>query len=160
MTREELKREKFLRALDDVGDGYRIQGNKIIVEGYVVALPTITALPLGVEFNTKGNVYLRKLIKLAPDTVFNNQGDVLIGRVKELSPGVKFNNFGDIGLNSLTSIPPGVEFNNVGNIRLDKLLDGFLFSRWGSKSIMKDLGIKGIGDKRIFNLLIKKGFFI
>jgi hypothetical protein len=86
-------------------------------------------LPVDVQFNNRGEVDLRSLVKLS-DMVFNNRGDVNLWSLKMLSANVRFNNW-DVTLGSLT---------------------GGSFEDWSGN-------IEGIHSTKLLNSMISKGIF-
>jgi hypothetical protein len=62
-----------------------------------------------------------------------------------------FENGGRVLLEALTSLPPGVVFKNGMGVYLGALT-GDYFYNWSGN-------IKGIGSKRLLNMMIKQGVF-
>ena len=124
-----MTREEFIQILDNEGDSYVIEGDKIVVteDGNVF----LTSIPPGVEFKNGGSVYLQSL--------------------ETLPPGVEFNNGGTVYLDLLKTIPPGVVFKNGGGVYL-RSLTGDWFNDW-------DSNINGIDSKTLLNGMIKRGIF-
>ena len=70
---------------------------------------------------------------------------------KGIPPGVIFKNGGFVTLGKTRIIDPSVEFHNSGVVIFD--LDGLRYiHNW-------DGNIEGINDKKMLNLMIKKGIF-
>jgi hypothetical protein len=131
-----MKREWFLRILEEEGYLHLLEGDKIVaMSNGSMELDFIKSIPPNVEFRNKGTLYLNILESIPSGTFFNNRGDVY--------------------LNQITSIPPGVVFNNIGNIQLRSFhsLDPFNPMEWEIKGI-------DFSRKRLLNLMIKKGLFI
>ena len=138
-----MTQKEFIEILDGKGYSYEIEGDQIIVKGGVY---------LRYATLKKGDVDLSALTSLPPGVEFRNEGHVYLYDLTSLPPGVEFRNGGDVILYSLTSLPPGVEFKNVGNVDLKSLTGGW-FNKWEGN-------IEGIDNKRLLNLMIKKGMFI
>lgn len=129
-----MKREYFLRILEEEGYSHLLEGDKIVaMSNGSMELDFIKSIPPNVEFRNKGTLYLNILESIPPGTFFNNRGNVY--------------------LNQITSIPPGVVFNNIGKIQLRSsyLLHPFIPMEWE---------INGIDSNRLLNLMIKKSIFI
>ena len=126
-------REEFIQSLEDHNYSYEIKGDKIVVthDGSIILFNNFNSIPSGVEFNSKGVVYLYEL--------------------KDIPSGVIFNNKGDILLSSTESISGGVKFNNSGDTRLDSLTGGWFYD-WNGN-------IEGIDEKRLLNKMISLGLF-
>ena len=77
--------------------------------------------------------------------------DVLLSKLTEIPPNVIFNNGGYVNLKSLNSVPRSVQFNNGGYIHLKAIALG-IYYLWPFE-------INNIDNKRIFNILIKRGIF-
>ena len=128
-----MTQKEFIKVLDEKGYSYKIEGDKIVV-------------------TYEGDVFLRALTSLPPDVEFGNGGSVRLDSLTSIPPGVEFRNRGYVYLDSITSIPPGVVFKNVYDVKLDSLTGGW-FDYWEGN-------IEGIDNKRLLNLMIKKGMFI
>ena len=131
-----MTQEEFIEVLDEKGYSYKIEGDNLVVT----------------SGDLYGNVDLQSLTSLPPGVEFRNGGFVALEALTSLPPGVEFKNGGHVYLQSLTSIPPVVEFRNKGSVNLSYLTGGW-FDEWSGN-------IKGIGSKRLLNLMIKKGMFI
>jgi hypothetical protein len=127
-----MTREEFIKALDDKGYSYEIEGNKIVV-------------------TYRGSVFLDSLTSLPPDVEFRNDRGVYLESLTSLPAGVVFRNGGHVFLRSLTSLSPDVEFNNKGYVLLDSLT-GDYFNRWEGN-------IEGVNSKRLLNKMITLGLF-
>jgi hypothetical protein len=126
-----MTREEFIQELEYNNCSYEIKENKIVATHKDGIILFINSIPSGVEFNSKGVVYLYELKDLPSGVIFNNKGDIVLDSIKNISRGVKFNNSGDIRLNSLT---------------------GGWFYEW-------DGNIGGIGENRLLNKMISLGLF-
>jgi len=126
-----MTREEFIQELEYHSCSYEIKENKIVATHKDGIILFINSIPSGVEFNSKGVVYLYELKDLPSGVIFNNKGDIVLDSIKNISRGVKFNNSGDIRLNSLT---------------------GGWFYEW-------DGNIEGINEKRLLNKMISLGLF-
>jgi hypothetical protein len=148
-----MTQEEFIKVLKKDHYSYEIEGDKIVVTYKDdVFFGNLTSLPTGVEFKNKGDVYLSALTSLLPGVKFRNKGHVYLGDLTSLTPGVEFRNKGHVVLKSLTSISPGVVFDNEENVILKSLIGGWFNDSKGN--------IKGIDNKRLLNLMIKRGMFI
>jgi len=128
-----MTREEFIEQLDYMGVPYKIEGDKIVVNGTNIKLNLLDSIPSGVRFDNRIGVSLVSLKHLPPDVVFFNREDVFFRDIETISPGV--------------------EFRNGGYVYLGKFTDGGLFHYW-------DGNIKGIDSKRLLNLMIKQEMFI
>ena len=88
------------------------------------------------------------MTSIPSDVKFNNNGYVDLGSAISISSGVEFNNEGYINIESLIHIAPSVRLNNASG-----------WSIFGNK-LNNKLNIKGIGTKKLFNVMISKGMFI
>ena len=129
-----MTQEAFIKQLDKEGYSYKIEGNKVIVNGPLHM--TITSIP--------------------PDVEFRGEGDVYLNYITSLPPNIEFRNTGNVSLRSLTSLTPDVKFKNgrdvyTGIIKIRSLVGGF-FGDWEGN-------IEGIDSKRLLNVMIKQGVF-
>jgi len=148
-----MKQEKFIKVLDEADYSYEMEGDKIVVtHDWSVYLNELTSLPPDVGFKNGVSVYLYSLTSLPPGVEFRNGGNVHLDSLTSIPTDVEFKNVKDVYLASLTSLPPGVEFKNGEDVYLTSLTGGW-FDKWEGN-------IKGIGSKRLLNLMIKKGMFI
>ena len=148
-----MTQEEFIKVLKKNHYSYEIEGDKIVVTYKDdVIFGALTSLPTGVEFKNKGDVYLSSLTSLPTSVKFRNKGHVYLGDLTSLTPGVEFRNKGHVVLSSLTSISPGVVFYNEESVILKSLIGGWFNDRKGN--------IDGIDNKRLLNLMIKRGMFI
>ena len=90
-----MTREEFIRALDERGISYSLEGERIVVgsgDEYYIDLgdPWITSLP--------------------PDVTFRNVGSLNLGEISQLPEGVVFDNGGAIFAEGVTRIPRGTKF--------------------------------------------------
>jgi len=147
-----MTRDEFIKVLEEKGPSYEIEGDKIVVSYFNkdVDLDSLETLPPGVEFENRGDVYLRYIETIPPGVVFKNDGHVDLDSLEILPPGVQFENRRTVYLRSLETLPPGVEFNNGEDIYLASLR---WLNRWSGN-------IEGIDSKRLLNLMIKQGVFI
>lgn len=163
-----MTQEEFIEELNKRKYSHKIKGGKLIVThmgnvsieeidglpeniefrnfGFVTLYVTTT--PKGVEFNNSGSVHLNSLVSFSPGLVFGNNKDVFLNKIKELVPGVEFKNRAGVFIPLLESISPSVEFKNSGPIVFKKLG----INTWGWS-----LRINNIDDKRLLNLMIKRG---
>lgn len=148
-----MSQEEFIKVLKKNHYSYEIEGDKIVVTYKDdVIFGALTSLPTGVEFKNKGDVYLSSLTSLLPVVKFRNKGHVYLGDLTSLTPGVEFRNKGHVVLKALTSISPGVVFDNEENVILKSLIGGWFNDSKGN--------IDGIDNKRLLNMMIKRGMFI
>ena len=77
--------------------------------------------------------------------------DVLLSKLTEIPPNVIFNNGGYVNLKSLGSVPRSVQFNNGGYVELK--------STSLNRYYIFNFPIDNIDNRRIFNILIKRGIF-
>ena len=72
-----MTREEFIKELKAQGYSYEMDGDKLVVTHFgLVDLRYLEALPSGIEFKNKGNVYLNSLQTLPQGIEFKNRGDV------------------------------------------------------------------------------------
>lgn len=141
-----MTKEEFIEKLKTYS--YEMVGDKLIVNDKgSVYLVGLTSMPSNVEFNNLGYVDIRNVTSIPSDVKFNNDGYVDLGSATSISSGVEFNNEGYINIESLIHIAPSVRLNNSG------------WTIFGGK-INNKLNIKGIGTKKLFNVMISKGMFI
>jgi hypothetical protein len=151
-----MTQKEFIEILKKKKYSYEIEGDQIVVtggdkDGGDVRLNALTSLPPGVVFENGGSVWLNDLTSLPLGVEFENEGYVYLSALTSLPSGVEFKNGGPVNLRALTSLPPGVVFKNGGNVWLRALIGGG-FSEWSGN-------IKGIGGKRLLNVMIKRGIF-
>ena len=102
------------------------------------------------ELEEKGYPYSEEGNKIVV-THHANGGGVNLESLTSLPSGVVFKNGGSVDLESLKTLPPGVEFKNGGLVKIKEL---------GWVEDNKGIGIEGVGNKRLLNLMIKRELFI
>ena len=127
-----MTREEFIEILKVKGYPYKIERDKIVITyGWSVVLANLKSLPPGVEFK--------------------NGGSVILGLLETLPPSVEFKNGGHVNLSGLETLPPGVAFENDLDVKIKGL---------GWVNDNEEIGIEGVGNKRLVHLMISKGLFI
>jgi hypothetical protein len=134
MTHKEyIERKKFINELEEWGYDYYFSGDYIVVSGLIKPMRStvildVEYLPNNVEFGNKGDVVLKKLIKIPEGTKFSNNGRIKFGP--------------RIGLDDIPeTVVFGPDVEDVGNIR----------------EILNDVNIPGIHFIRMLKYLYKKG---
>jgi len=171
-----MTQEEFIEVLDSEGYSHEIDGDKLIVKkdanpdksshpiyvrsipsnvvfknGGDLSLPYLTSIPKGVEFWNSGSIYLLILESIPSDVKFNNDGAIWMESLLAIPSGFVFNNKGGIFLVNIRSIPNDVIFNTGRGVYINSFTD---LKNWRGDSI------EGIDDRKIINLLLKRGMFI
>jgi|688.fasta_scaffold652447_2 hypothetical protein len=128
-----MTKEAFLQLLDRAEYSYEIDSESIIVTNI-------------------GDVNLNYYVSIPPNVKFKNVGSVYLSRLKSLPPNTHFLNTGYLDLGSITSLHQTTEFSNGGEIHLESLVGGW-FDDWTSN-------IDAINNKKLLNLMTKKGVFV
>ena len=129
-----MTRDEFIQYLDEKRYSHNMdeENGMLILDDYMnLVFDDVDAIPSGVVFRNRGNVWTDSITHLPPDVYFQNNGNAI--------------------LNSVKSISPGVVFNNTGRVNLPALME-FTLDDW-------DGHIEGINHKHLLNLMIKKGLF-
>jgi hypothetical protein len=134
MTHKEyMERKEFINKLEEWGYDYYFRGDSLVVTGLIqpirsTVILNVESLPNNVEFENKGDVVLKKLIRIPEGAKFLNKGHVTFGP--------------RIGLDDIPeSVVFGPDVEDVGNIR----------------EILYDVNIPGIHFIRMLKYLYKKG---
>lgn len=143
-----MTQEDFIEVLDKNNYSYKIKGDNIIVtkgdgtrgvhlvalnieDEHGISFHIIDSIPEGVIFKCKGLVNLNSLEKIPDGVEFRNTGDVWLDNI------------------STSEIPQEYVFYNTGSIN-------FSNRSWDHRWIGN---IEGVNDKRLMNLMIKRGLF-
>jgi hypothetical protein len=89
-----MTREEFIRALDEKGISYSLEGERIVVNWD----------------NQYINLEYLGITSLPPDVTFENAGSLRLGEVAQLPEGTVFNNYGSVVGEEITRIPRGTKF--------------------------------------------------
>lgn len=153
-----MTREEFIELLQ--GENYfsSTEGDKIIITGgfHNHILLDLSTIPSNVEFSNSGFVSMPNLLEIPEGVSFNNTGYVDLSSVRKIAPGTGFNNKGYLSLRSLYNIPADIRFNNRGEI----YAAGIHIDSSDYQISPKELGIKGISNRSILNLMIRQGVFL
>lgn len=148
-----MTRGEFVEYLDREGFKYSISGDIIVIEG------SSGFFPRDVNF-LKG-----KVLQLIPGLIFKNTGNVYIEGIDNIPENIEFLNGGYVYFSSpekggIPIINKSVIFNNKGGVYTKGI--SFDSSEYNTAAVNNIWGggIEGINNKRLLNLMVKKGIFL
>jgi len=151
-----MTREDFIDALNQHGYKTNVEGDKLIVDGdyHDHIIMDIDSIPSNVTFINKGFISLPRLKEIPEGVTFNNSGYASLEMVDKISSDTIFNNRGFVAVPKLEKIPAGAQFNNRGTIETNRVsIDMLDKAGW-------PLHIPGTSNRKLFNVMIKRGMFI
>ncbi len=153
-----MTKERFIDILRNEGYSFEVVEDKIVVtdgsRGHIYL--DIDRMPPNVDFVNEGFVSIPVLLEIPEGVSFNNSGYVSLPWVKRIASGTVINNGGYVTLRRLSNIPVDVQFKNRGEI----YAAGIHIDSSDIQINPEVLGIKGISNRSLFNLMIRQGVFI
>lgn len=145
-------REDFIEILDTENYSYEIEGDNIVVtheKENGKEIPGLNLVALRIEDEDGGYLYI--IDSIPSGVIFKNKGYLNLSSLEKMPDSVEFRNTGDLQLDSISTseIHTGCVFNNTGSINFS---NGYWDHKWIGN-------IEGINDKRLMNLMIKRGVF-
>lgn len=143
-----MTREDFIEILDNENYPYEIEGDNIVVTHEKRSRKGIYGVYL-VASVIDDQYYI--VDSIPSGVIFKNKGLLNLSSLEKMPDSVEFRNTGDLHLNSISTseIHSGCVFNNTGSINFS---NGYWDHKWSGN-------IEGVNDKRLMNLMIKRGLF-
>lgn len=143
-----MTREEFIEILDNESFSYEIEGDRIVVihdTRFKKGKPGMNLVAS--KFN--GEYWV--INSIPSGVIFKNKGYLNLNQLEEMPDSVEFRNTGDLKLDNISTseIHSGCVFDNTGSIKFSNFIWD---NKWSGN-------IEGVNDKRLMNLMIKRGLF-
>jgi hypothetical protein len=125
-----MTQEEFINVIERKNYPYSIEGDTIV-------------------FPSRINNITFDITSIPSNVEFRNGGDVVMNVLESVPANVKFNNGGSIFMHNVKSVDPSSPFLNKSRVFLYEI-----------STMIFPPKIKGIRNKRILNLMVKRGLFL